>query len=333
LTHLFSGDTLQQMLKINTALGTIQAEQLGITLMHEHMVIGYPGWDTDNAKSYFDLVELAEIVAAKLGAVKNFGVQTVIDATPDDLGRNAELNKMIANETGLNIICSTGKYMDQGDPGPHLNSREKATVMVNALYDTFMRDITVGIHNTGIRAGIIKVATSQSHIFPYEEIALKAAAKAQKETGVPIITHTQEGTMGPKQASLLLSEGADPVKVVIGHMCGNSDIDYQLAVLEQGVSVNFDRWGLDIIYPDDLRKATLIELIKRGFADRIVLSHDHIAQWLTPQPEMPEFAKLLIANWSYTHIFNNILPSLKQSGITDGQLKQLLVENPRRIFE
>ena len=154
--------------------------------------------------------------------------------------------------------------------------------MINALYDTFMRDITVGIHDTGIRAGVIKVATSESHIFPYEEIALKAAAKAQKETGVPIITHTQEGTMGPEQASLLLGEGADPRKVVIGHMCGNSDISYQLAVLKQGVSVNFDRWGLDIIYPDDLRKATLIELVNRGFADRIVLSQDHIAHWLTP---------------------------------------------------
>jgi len=333
LTCRFCGDTFGPMSKINTALGTIQAEQLGTTLMHEHMVIGYPGWDIDNVKSYLDLVELAEIVAAKLGEVKNFGVQTVIDATPDDLGRNVELNKIIANETGLNIICSTGKYMDHSDPGSQTDSREKTEVMVNALYDTFMRDITVGIHDTGIRAGVIKVATSESHIFPYEEIALKAAARAQKETGVPIITHTQEGTMGPEQASLLLSEGADPRKVVIGHMCGNSDIEYQLAVLKQGVSVNFDRWGLDILYPDDLRKATLVELVNRGFADRIVLSHDHIAHWLTPQPELPEFARQLIVNWSYTHIFDNIVPLLKQSGISEGQLNQILVENPRRIFE
>lgn len=318
------------MRKINTALGAIPASQLGLTLMHEHTVIGYQGWDIDAAEQHLELTMLSDLVAAKLNEAKKYGVCTIVDASPDDLGRNVELDKIISDKTGINIICSTGKYMSTRPLSATANSRADS---VNSLYDAFMQDITVGIHGSGIKAGVIKVATGESQIFPYEEIALKAAAKAQKDTGVPIITHTQEGTMGPEQASLLLGEGADPRKVVIGHMCGNSDVNYHLAVLEQGVSVNFDRWGLDILYPDDLRRATLVELLNRGFEEKIVLSHDHIAHWLTPQPELPDFARPLIANWSYTHIFKNIIPSLKHLGITEKQINRMLVENPRKIFE
>ena len=333
MTSLVSNGTLRRMSKVNTALGAIPADRMGRTLMHEHTVIGYSGWDMDAVKLRFDLDGLAKIVAAKLGEVTEYGVKTVVDATPDDLGRNAELDKIIANETGINIICSTGKYMDAGALSLQIKSQSASLDMLNDLYDTFMQEISVGIHNSGIKAGAIKVATSESRIFPYEEIVLRAAARAQKETGVPIITHTQEGTMGPEQASILIGEGAHPHNIVIGHMCGNSDIQYQLAVLNQGVSVNFDRWGLDILYPDSLRKVTLLELLGRGFGDRIVLSQDHIAHWLTPQPDVPDFAKPLIANWSYTHIFRNVIPGLKQAGITDPQIELLLVENPRKIFE
>ena len=321
------------MLKVNTALGVISTDRMGPTLMHEHTVIGYPGWDLEAGQMHYDLNELAGIVAGKLGEVRNYGVQTVVDATPDDLGRNVELNKLIANETGLNIICSTGKYMDSGAMSRQITSKRVSLDMQNQLFEIFMQEITVGIHDSGIRAGVIKVATSKGHILPYEEIVLKAAARAQKETGVPVITHTQEGTMGPEQASLLLSEGADPGKIVIGHMCGNSDIQYQLEVLDQGVTVNFDRWGLDILYPDEKRKATLLELINRGFISKIVVSHDHIAHWLIRQPDMPDFAKPLIANWSYTHIFRNIIPYLKKAGVTDNQIYVILVENPKKIFE
>jgi phosphotriesterase-related protein len=308
-------------------------DQLGPTLMHEHTVIGYTGWDLDAGQMNFDIRELAKIVAVKLSEVTNYGVRTMVDATPDDLGRNVELDRIISNETGINIICSTGKYMDAGAMSSRIASKSVSVDMADRLYDTFMREITVGIHGSGIRAGIIKVATSKSRIFPYEEIVLRTAARVQKETGVPIISHTQEGTMGPEQASLLLAAGADPRKVVIGHMCGNSDIDYQAAVLNQGVSVNFDRWGLDILYPDKLRQETLLEILKLGFANRVVLSHDHIAHWLIEQPDVPDFAKPLIANWSYTHIFRNIIPELKQAGVSDGTITQLLVENPRKIFE
>jgi phosphotriesterase-related protein len=319
------------MSKVNTALGAISADEMGPTLMHEHTVIGYAGWDIEVAN--FDLGELAAIVADRLRAAVDFGVRTIVDASPDDLGRNVELDRIIAAKTGINIICCTGKYMGGGAISLQASSSAILQDMEEELYDTFMQEITQGIHGTGIRAGAIKVATSKGRIYPYEEMVLTAAARVQKETGVPIISHTQEGTMGPEQAALLLAAGADARKVVIGHMCGNSDIDYQLAVLDQGVTVNFDRWGLDILYPDALRKKTLLELLRRGFAGKIVLSHDHIAHWLVQQPEVPDFARPLIANWSYTHIFRDIIPELKLAGISENTINQMLVENPRKIFE
>lgn len=332
LTLTTGGATLRRMSAVNTAAGPVQAGQLGLTLMHEHTVIGYQGWDLDVSEMNFDLLALASIVAEKLNEAKGYGVRTIVNATPDDLGRNAELDKIIAGETGLNIICSTGKYMQSGPASFQISAKASAD-MVNVLFDTFMQDITVGIRDTGVRAGVIKVATSNSCISPYEEAVLKAAARAQKVTGVPVITHTQEGTMGPQQAHILIAEGADPRKVVIGHMCGNADLSYQMAVLDQGVSINFDRWGLDILFPDNLRKATLIELLKHELAGQIVLSHDYIAHWLIQQAKMPEFARALIVNWSYTHLFRNILPTLKEAGITDEQINRMLVINPRKIFE
>jgi len=161
---------------------------------------------------------------------------------------------------------------------------------------------------------------------------LKAAARAQKETGVPIITHTEAGTMGREQADLLIAEGADPKRVVIGHMCGNSDLNYHVSVLDKGVNIAFDRMGIDILFPDRLRKACLMGLIGIGFIDRIFLSQDCWAYRLGRPFEFPEAAKQLLTNWKYDHIFNDIIPALKDAGVGQDKINKLMVENPRRLF-
>jgi len=139
--------------------------------------------------------------------------------------------------------------------------------------------------------------------------------------------------MGPEQAALLTGEGVNPKKIVIGHMCGNADLQYQMSVIDKGVYVGFDRWGIDFLFPDNLRKATVLGLLGLGFADRIVLSQDCNARILGRAFVMPDFIQALIANWSYTHIFKNIIPQLKQAGVTDAQIGQMLVDNPRSIFD
>jgi phosphotriesterase-related protein len=314
---------------VNTVLGPISADQLGITLMHEHTIIGPPDWDEEIGKYGKDMKTLAKTVSVALEGAKRYGVKTIVNAGPHDLGRSVELDKIASAETGVNIILSTGMYMRPGD----LPGGRSETEMVDRLYERFMQEITSGIGESGIKAGAIKVATSYGCISPYEEAILKAAARASRDSGAPVITHTQDGTMGPDQARLLTGEGADPRKVVIGHMCGNSSLEYQVATLESDVSLAFDRWGLGVIYPDILRRATLAGLLGIGFANRIVLSHDYIPDWVQQRPETPEFAKKLIAEWSYTHVFRNIVPQLESAGITDAQVNAMLVDNPRRIFE
>ena len=320
------------MTKINTVLGPISPEQMGPTLMHEHMVLAYPGWDMDALCVHLEFGELAKTCADALGEVKQYGVKTVVDATPSDLWRNVELDRAVAEKTGLNIICATGMYFEGEGMPAYLKARSQMMDIITEQYESFMQELTVGIGKTGIKAGVIKVATSHGVITPYEEKMLKAAAKAQKETGVPILTHTQQGTMGAEQAALLTSEGADVKKIVIGHMCGNANLEYQMSVIDKGVNVGFDRWGIDYLFPDNLRKATMLGLLGLGFADRIVLSQDCNAKILGRRFVWPDFAQPLVANWSYTHIFKNIIPQLKHAGVTDAQVGQMLVENPRRIF-
>jgi len=320
------------MKKINTVLGALPADQMGPTLMHEHMVLAYPGWDLDALCENLEFSELATICADALGEVKQYGIKTVVDATTSDMWRNVELDRAVAEKTGLNIICATGMYYEGEGMPAYLKARSQLMDIVTEQYESLMRELTVGIGKTGIKAGVIKVATSHGSITPFEEKMLIAAVRAQKETGVPITTHTQQGTMGPEQAALLISEGIPANKIVIGHMCGNANLEYQMSVIDKGVFMGFDRWGIDYLFPDNLRSATLLGLLGLGFADRIVLSQDCNAKILGRRFVWPDFVQPLVANWTYTHLFKDIIPQLKQAGVTDAQVGQMLVENPRRIF-
>lgn len=319
-------------MKVNTVLGPISPEQMGPTLMHEHMVLTYPGWDLDALCEHLEFSELVKTCADALGEVKNYEIKTVVDATPSDMWRNVELDRAVAEKTGLNIICATGMYYEGEGMPAYLKARSTMMDIITEQYESLMRELTVGIGKTGIKAGVIKVATSHGSITAYEEKMLRAAARAHKETRVPIITHTQQGTMGPEQAALLISEGVDAKNIVIGHMCGNANMEYQMSVIDKGVCIGFDRWGIDYLFPDKLRRATMLGLLGLGFADRIVLSQDCHAHILGRKFVWPDFVQPLVANWSYTHIFKNIIPLLKQAGVTDAQVGQMLVENPRRIF-
>jgi phosphotriesterase-related protein len=193
-----------------------------------------------------------------------------------------------------------------------------------------MREITEGIGKTKVKAGVIKVATGNGRISPYEEMVLRAAARAQKETGIPIITHTEAGTMGPEQADLLISEGVSPQRIMIGHMCGSADLKYHISVLEKGAYIAFDRIGLEVIHQDTVRRACIVGLISIGYADRIMLSHDSVIRMLGRSIE--EARALILPNWVPTHIFKTIIPALRESGVSAEKIKLMMVENPRRLF-
>lgn len=320
------------MTKINTVLGPISADRLGVTLMHEHLVFSYLGWECDALAPPYDREAAAKACIEALTAARSCGLNTLVDATATDMGRDVEVQKMVSDKLGINIVASTGFYTEKYGKAGYFKFRSMYYDIVAELCETMVKEITQGIGNTGVKAGVIKVGTGHARISSYEEKLLRAAARAQKETGVPIITHTEAGTMGLEQAELLISEGADPKRVVIGHMCGNSDLNYHVSVLEKGVNIAFDRLGIDILFPDKLRKACLMGLIGIGYTDRIFLSQDCWAYRLGRPFEFPDTAKPLLANWTYVHVFNNIIPTLKEAGVSQEKINRLMVENPRKLL-
>ena len=321
--------------KVNSVTGQISSNELGITLMHEHILFGYPGWEGDLTIAPFDRQTIVNTGVEVLNQLKTLGLTTYVDATTNDCGRNPEIYKEISEKTGINIICSTGYYFEGEGSSVYWKFRSSLGDVSDEIYELFMKEITVGIHNTDIKAGVIKVGSSKGTITDYEKMMFAAAARVQQETGVPIITHTQEGTMGPEQAEFLISQGADPAKIQIGHMSDNMDIDYQMRTLEKGVYISFDRMGLQGLVGcpmDEERYAVMIDLIAKDFTDKLMISHDVILNWLGRPLNLPEEALPLIANWHPSHLFNNIIPALKKGGVTDEQIETIIKNNPKNLF-
>lgn len=321
--------------KVNTVTGPIAPEEMGITLPHEHIMYGYPGWQADQTVYPLDRRAVVNRMVGILEELKTFGLKTHVDATPADQGRDPEIYKEISEKAGVHIICSTGLYNETQGGSAYWKFRSMLGDISNELYELFLKEITVGIRGTGIKAGCIKVASSHGSITDYENKVFQAAARVHRETGVPIITHTEEGTMGPEQAELLTNAGVDPRRIQIGHMSNSTDMRYQLAVLDKGVFGAFDRMGIEVIAgcPYEREKMpVLIGLIRSGRAHQLMLSHDFIATWLgRPLPVNPADLPFL-ANWYPTHVFKNVIPALKAAGVTDAEIRTITVDNPRRLF-
>jgi phosphotriesterase-related protein len=264
----------------------------------------------------------------RLKELKDLGVNTFLDPCPNDIGRDVVFMAEAADQSGMNIICTTGLYKE--DLGNTVYMKQRSADEIAEIYVT---ELTEGIGETGIKASLIKAATGKDHITEYEEKCLRAAARAAKKTGVPITTHTDDGTMGPEQLDIFESEGVDFKKVIIGHSCGSANLAYHTRMLDRGCYLGFDRFGLDFLHPDRLRLASLIGLLGVGFEKQIVLSHDSVACILGRGLGLPPEVMELIKNWKPTHIFKNILPKLREAGVPEQKINTMMVENPRRYFE
>lgn len=322
------------MAKINTVLGSIDSKDLGLTLPHEHIAAAYPGWECDPLVKSPVKDKIINICIRNLEPLKDYGVNAIIDATPCDLARDVDIMREGSERLQLHIVCATGRYNEEEGKWAYLKYREQAKIcdIKNELYDGFMHEILQGIGKSGVKPGIIKVATGLNNISSCEKALLRAAALTTKETGVPIMTHTHDGTMGPEQADLLISEGVNPQKIVIGHMCGNPSLEYQIDVLSKGVYIAFDRFGIEMVITDKIRTEMLIGLLNQGYADRIMLSHDCTAATYSRAGQMPPEEAKKFMNWSFTNIFRNIIPALKKAGISNEQIKKMTVDNPRHFL-
>src|SRR5579864_321597 len=300
------------MKQINTVTGTVAPEKLGTTLMHEHLLIGWAGWELDCSVPKFDRKSALKNCVEQLKPLKDLGLQSMIDPCPMDIGRDVTFMAEVGSASGVNIVAATGLYKEDLGNTPYFKQRS-----VEEITEIYVHELTKGVGDTGIKCGIIKCATGKDQITPYEENTLRAAARASKRTGAPITTHTEEGTMGREQLAIFASEGVDLSHVVIGHSCGSSDLRYHTDMLDKGCYLGFDRFGLEFVHPDRLRTAALIGLLGVGFEKQLVLSHDSVACILGRGLGLPPEVMETIKNWKPTHIFKNILPALKRAGIPD----------------
>lgn len=313
------------MPQVQTVTGPVEADALGRTLMHEHVLIAWPGWEMDSTYRY-DREGIIQQATEALREIKALGVSTFVDPCPMELGRDPELLARVAEGAEMQIVCATGLYYERLGIPVYFRQRT-----VDEIAELYIKEITEGIGDTGIRAGIIKCATGYQRIGKHEEKALRAAARASRATGVPITTHTEGGTMGPEQLDVLADEGLDFRQVVIGHSCGSPNLEYHLKMLERGATIGFDRIGLEMLLPDTVRLAALLGLIGVGYADQIVLSQDHVAchagRPLAQSDIMESMGKA-----SFAYLLKEFLPRVEAAGIPRETIESMLIENPKRIF-
>lgn len=321
---------------VNCITGPKNSGELGRTLMHEHFLFGYCGFQGDATLGGFDEEAYTKACVQAVNNARAYGIETIVDATTNECGRNVRFLKKISDLTGINIICSTGYYFQAESSYAYWNFRKGFADIEQEIYDMMYTEVTKGIEGTDIKAGVIKLASSFNEITPMEEHFFKAAARVQHDTGVVIITHTQQGTMGVQQADLLIANGASPEKIAIGHMCGSTDIAYHEDVLKRGVYVNLDRFGLqgELFHtPTDEQRMDVIKtLCDKGYGDKILLGHDSVNVNLGRPLVMTPFMQEALKDANIRTIGAKVLPGLKARGMSDDAIDALLTANPQRIF-
>jgi phosphotriesterase-related protein len=315
------------MAEVQTVQGAIEAQDLGIVLAHEHVRFRDEAVSEQWPGRYDDQLELdAALVAVR--AAGEHGVRTIVDATAMFGGRDVRFMKRVADETGVRIVACTGIY--SYDYLPHYFENRDADVMA----DHFVEDIETGIQGTEIRAGFLKCAADAAGVTENVEKIHRAVARASLQTGAPIMAHSMPAVAtGPRQVEIFKEEGVDLSRVQIAH-CGDSeDIGYIESLLAEGVYVGLDRYGLEMYLPIDKRNATTAELLRRGHAERLIISQDFCASidWFPPEAAEAFEAQGAIRNWSMTLVFEEVIPALRELGVMDDDVfHTIFVENPRR---
>lgn len=320
---------------INSLSGRISPDDLGATLMHEHLMVGFPAWHSNTLAPGFNRKEMIRICCDKVQALQDRNIRTILDPCPNDLGRDIAFSAEVAARTGFNIICATGLYVEDAGAAAYWKIKGMFEPLEDLLTSMFIRELTVGIGDTDIRAGVIKVATGAEKITDYESTVLRAAARASLETGAPITTHTDAGSMGPEQLALLTECGVAPHKIIIGHCCGSSDPHYHNQIVTGGAYIGFDRFGYNMAGAgnDEDRIRGVLELLKAGRESQIILSHDSV--WCDLGQLVPPSVIEAMPGSLYpepTFLSDVMIPRLIEAGANPSQIDVMLTENPKRYF-
>jgi phosphotriesterase-related protein len=348
-----------KMSTVMTVRGPIAIEDMGITMNHVHVLINLMCWFQEPLEASRMFLSNLPVTMDILGDIrrdifinkdnmilgdidlaiqevmefKKLGGSTLVEVTPQGIGRDPVGLRKISEITGLNIICSTGWYVAFSHP-PLIKQAS-----IDDLYNIMLQELTEGIDRTGIKAGFIgEIAMSGTPDRPFEddeEKVLRAAARASAKTGVPVTVHPNFfGKHVDTYIDVLLSEGARKEKIFISHMeMYPEDLDYQKAILDRGVSISYDQFGfecyMDSMAPgaglpaDRERVNNLVSLIQAGYEKQLLISNECCFKVLYKR----------YGGYGYGHILEHIVPELIYKGIPEEKVRTILVDNPKRLFE
>jgi phosphotriesterase-related protein len=297
--------------------------------MHEHVFVLTPEAQQNFLGEWDEEARVADAID-KLSDLKAAGIDTIADPTVVGLGRYIPRIARIASAVDLNIVVATGIYTYNDVPNYfRLRGPVLGMDLPEPMVELFVRDLTDGIADTGVRAAFLKCAIDEPGMTEGVERVLRSVAKAHVATGAPVMVHTAaRQKTGLAVHEVLESEGVDPRAVQLAHCGDSSDADHLSALADHGYLLGMDRFGVDAYGSLDERVGIVAELAARGYADHMVLSHDASCyfDWID-QSLLP-----LMPNWHYLHISNDVLPALRERGVTDEQIDTMLVANPRRWF-
>jgi phosphotriesterase-related protein len=317
---------------VQSYLGAIDAADLGWTLIHEHLFVRNFELERNYPDPEWSESEALERAVRGLETLHDLGVRTVVDLTVPGLGRDVGLISALARRVPVTLIASTGYYT--ADVLPvffQFHGPGRVVDRADPLVDFFVRDIEQGIGDTGVKAAMLKVMTDRAGFTEDVVRVMDAAAIAHQRTGVTITTHSHPGSRnGLRQQALLHERGVPPERVIIGHSGDTNDLEYLMELMDNGSTIGMDRFGMEHILPDPARVQTVLALLRRGYADRMVLSHDAaFFSHVTP----PSWRAREAPNWHMENLPRRVIPMLREGGASEADLEQLLVGNPRRLLE
>jgi phosphotriesterase-related protein len=322
------------MAQVQTVTGPIEADQLGTTLIHEHLLardeavhVQWPDAAALKVEAPHAVEPGAEyeVAVGEAKAVVELGVKTICDPAAMFLGRDVRFMRRVAEETRLQVIPCTGIYTYDHLPFFFL------TRDADQIADLFVSDIEQGIQGTEIKAAFIKCAADEPGVTPNIEKVHRAAARASLKTGAPIMAHSRPASnTGPRQIEIFLEEGVDPAKIQIAHTGDTDDLAYIEGLLEKGVWIGLDRYGLELYFPYEKRQETTKALLERGYADRMFLSADSCAtiDWYPPEAtEQLRESGMIRADWTIRLVPEKVLPELREAGMSEEQERTMMVDN------
>jgi phosphotriesterase-related protein len=309
------------MAHVMTVRGPVDPGELGFTLPHEHTQIHL--WQVHDRWDYWELTRDEPVILEELRLFREAGGTCLADLTLDGVGRDPRWLRSLSEQSGLHLVMGAGWYRTAYYP-PELLVDRRST---DSLAEQLVEEILGGVGDTGVRPGILgEIGTDKPWVTPAEERVYRAVARASRRTGLAISTHAVMSDVGAAQLTILEEEGVDPGRVVIGHADSFPHLDHYLSLIGRGASIELDFLGMSFTpqerYGEDRVIDLLLELLHRGHGDRVLLSQDvcHNSQLCRYEGN------------GYVYLQRTFLPRLRERGVSEAEIEQLTVTNPRRVL-